>query len=90
MIFQQIKICEKSIAEAEVPPKREYFLKSEEFASRATALETFGFSSEPAARGSNLRFTIPKNDTHEEYHFLLLRCVLNEVRMYFELNPDDQ
>jgi hypothetical protein len=29
-------------------------------------------------------------DLRSETLFEKLRCVLNEVRMYFELNPDDQ
>jgi hypothetical protein len=40
-----------------------------------------------AEKGSALR---AGPDLRSETLFEKLRCVLNEVRMYFELNPDDQ
>ncbi len=39
---------------------------------------------------SKCKLPTAKQNQKFPFHFVFWRCVLNEVRMYFELNPDDQ
>jgi len=85
-----IQISAKNIVGAKrrlfcIPPTKSRFCKDSPRSAWKTLLDS-GFG------GGNAFVSALRADTdlHSETLFEKLRCVLNKVRLHFELNPDDQ